>query len=175
MPAAEQRLALLDSIISANKKKPGQYTDATADRFKAALSEAVLISKNEYATAKQVVDATLALKEAQADLVPKSANRLTVKGKTVPLKAASLKKRSAVIKKAKAVTTGKADGKVTYSLKSVTRSSFRKYFKVAKSGSITVKKGLKKGKYILKIKVTASGDADHSKGVKTATVTVKVR
>lgn len=56
-----------------------------------------------------------------------------------------------------------ANGRVTYELAGVTKKKFKKYFKVnAKSGRITVKKGLKKGTYKVKVRVTAAGDANHN-------------
>lgn len=174
-PTVSQRLTLLNAIISARKVSLSKYTSATAKPFQDALKAAIRISKDADATAKEVQDATLALRESHADLALKKANRLTVKGKTAALKAASLKKKSKTIKSAKAVKVIKADGKVSYSLGSVKKAKFKKYFKVAKSGKITVKKGLKKGKYVLNIKVTAAGSADRLKGVKTVKVTVKVK
>ena len=44
-----------------------------------------------------------------------------------------------------------------------------------KTGNITVKKGLKKGKYKVAVNVKASGDANHNGGVRKATVTIKVK
>lgn len=44
-----------------------------------------------------------------------------------------------------------------------------------KTGKVTVKKGLKKGTYKVKVNVTAAGDANHNKVTKPATVTIKVR
>ena len=53
---------------------------------------------------------------------------------------------------------------------------FKKYFKVnKKNGKITVKKGLKKGTYKLKIKVTAAGNANYNAGSKSVTVKIKVK
>ncbi len=43
------------------------------------------------------------------------------------------------------------------------------------SGKVTVKKGLKKGKYKIKVLVTADGDDTYLKGTETKTFTIKVR
>ena len=77
---------------------------------------------------------------------------------------------------AKAVTVSKARGTVKYTLSSVSKAKFKKYFKVnAKTGKITVKKGLKKGTYTVKIKVSAAGNGNYLPGAKTVKVIVKVK
>ena len=58
----------------------------------------------------------------------------------------------------------------------IAEAKFKKYFKVnAKAGKITVKKGLKEGKYTVKIKVSASGDGNYLPAAKTVKVIVNVR
>ena len=44
-----------------------------------------------------------------------------------------------------------------------------------KTGKITVKKGLKKGTYKVKIRVTAKASANYNAGKKTVTVKIKVK
>ncbi len=75
------------------------------------------------------------------------------------------------------MTVTKAQGKVTYklSIAKKNKKNFKKYFKVAKNGKITVKKGLKKGTYKVKIKVTAAGNSKYNKATKTITIKVKVK
>ena len=76
----------------------------------------------------------------------------------------------------KSIKVSKAKGRVTYALKSVSKKKFKKYFKInKKTGKILVKKGLKKGKYKLSIKVRAAGDISYKAAVKTVKVTVKVK
>ncbi|MBQ9015587.1 MAG: hypothetical protein IJ109_05640 [Firmicutes bacterium] len=109
---------------------------------------------------------------------PLKVNPLKVKGRTVRIKAGKLKKtkKKQTISRKKAVTVSKAVGKVTYQLTGVTKSKYKKYFKVnRKNGKITVKKGLKKGTYKLKIRVSAAGNAETRAAAKKATVTVRVR
>ena len=96
----------------------------------------------------------------------KKANTLTAKGRTVRVK----KNKKTVIKKAKAFTIKNAKGKVTFK-----KTKGSKKISVAKSGKITVKKGLKAGTYKVKITVTASGNADYKKGSKTVTVKIVVK
>ena len=45
----------------------------------------------------------------------------------------------------------------------------------SKTGNITVKKGLKKGTYKVKVKVTAAGNTDYKKVTKTVTFKIKVK
>ena len=109
-------------------------------------------------------------------LITPGANPVRAAGKTVSLKAAALKKKAQTVRATKAMTVRSAQGAVTYKLAGVTGSKFKKYFKVAaKTGDITVRKGLKKGTYKVKIKVTAAGNDNYKKGSKTAAVTVKVK
>lgn len=107
----------------------------------------------------------------------KKANTLTVKAKKPTVKFAKLKKKNQTIALKKAMTVSKAQGTVTYKLSSAKKGkkNFKKYFKVAKNGKITVKKGLKKGTYKVKVKVTAAGNTEYNAAVKTVTVTIKVK
>ena len=106
----------------------------------------------------------------------KKANPMKVKAKTAALKYKKLKTRKQTIAAKNAVAVSKAKGKVTYKLVSVTKKSFKKYFTVQKkTGKITVKKGLKKGTYKLKIKVTAAGNSSYKSLSKTVTCKIRVK
>ncbi len=97
----------------------------------------------------------------------KKANTMIVKVKTVKAKA----KKKTVIKKSKAFTIKNAIGKLSFK-----KLSGNKKTAISKAGKITVKKGLKKGKtYKLKIKITASGNANYYAKSKTVTLKVKVK
>lgn len=101
-------------------------------------------------------------------------NTLKASGKTVKVKASKLKKGSVKITRKNAVKVSKAKGKVTYKKVSVNKSS--KKFKVnKKNGAITVKKGLKKGTYKVKIRVKAAGKGDYLAGSKNVTVKIRVK
>ena len=95
-------------------------------------------------------------------------NPMTVKAKTV---SASTKKNT-TIKKAKAFTIKNAKGTVTFK-----KSSGDKKITInKKTGNITVKKGLKKGKtFKFKVKVTAKGNTTYKAKSKTVTVKIKVK
>ena len=92
----------------------------------------------------------------------KADNTLKVKGKTATVKYKTLKKKSQTLKVSKAVKfTKKGQGKLSYQYVSAKKDkkSFKKYFRInEKNGNVTVKKGLKKGTYKVKVKVRAAGN-----------------
>ena len=100
--------------------------------------------------------------------IVKRANTITVKGKSCSAKA----KKNTTIKKAKAFTIKNAKGTVTFKK----ASGDKKITINKKTGNITVKKGLKKGKtYSLKVKVSAAGNTAYKAGSKTVTVKIKIK
>ncbi|MBQ3281147.1 MAG: CotH kinase family protein [Eubacterium sp.] len=115
------------------------------------------------------------------------ANTMKAQGRTVTISRSQVKTRSKSIARSRAIKIKKAQGKVTYALKSVTKAKnrkyiklaakkYRKYFKIAgKSGKITVKKGTPSGTYKLKIQVRAAGDKAYRPKTQTVTVTIKIR
>ena len=69
------------------------------------------------------------------------------------------------------MTISDASGKLSFK-----KSSGNKKIKVdKKTGKITLSKGLKKGTYKVKVKVTAAGDNNHNEGTTTVTFKVKVK
>ena len=99
----------------------------------------------------------------------KKANTLSVKTKTNTLKYNNLKKKNQVIAAKKAFIVSKAQGKVTYK-----KASGNKNFIVNSAGKITVRKGLKKGTYKVKVKVTAAGNTIYKAGAKTVTLAIRI-
>ena len=100
---------------------------------------------------------------------------LIVKAKTAKIKASTLKNKAMTVKKSKALTIKNVKGKLTYSKVSVTKAKYAKKFTVnKKTGNIKVAKGLKKGTYRVKIKVTDAGNKYYAKRTKTATVKIVV-
>ncbi|MCR5542922.1 MAG: S8 family serine peptidase [Eubacterium sp.] len=105
--------------------------------------------------------------------VVKKANPAKITVKKLTVKSSVIKKKKQT---KKAITVKKAQGKVTYKLSGVTKKKFKKYFKVnSKTGKITIRKGLKKGNYKVKVKVTVAGNNNYKKLTKTVTVKVKVK
>ena len=122
----------------------------------------------KFPNGKNLVKA-VTVKEAQPDpSEEKKDNPLYAKGKTVKVKYS--KKKNRTVKRAKAFTVRDAQGAVTFK-----KAKGNKKITVAKNGKITVKKGLKKGTYKIKIKVTAAGNNEYKAATKTVTVTIKVK
>ena len=92
--------------------------------------------------------------------VGKAANTIKVSPTTKKFKVAKLKKKAQSFQ----IKVTQAQGKVTY-------KSINKKVKVTAKGKVTVKKGTKKGNY--KITVTAAGNGNYNKAVKTVIVVVK--
>ena len=100
----------------------------------------------------------------------KAANPMTVKGKTATIKYSAVKKKAQTIAAKNAFTVSKAQGKVTHK-----KSGGNKSITISSAGKFTVKKGLKKGTYPIKVKVSAAGNANYKASSKTVTVKVRVK
>ncbi|MDO4533694.1 MAG: hypothetical protein Q4C36_08230 [Coriobacteriia bacterium] len=103
--------------------------------------------------------------------INKANNPFTVKGKTAKVYYSKLKSRTQTLKVAKVLTLKNAKGTLSYAKK----SGNRKIVINKKTGKVTVKKGLKKGKYKVVVKVKAAGTNNYNpSAMKTATFYVKV-
>jgi len=98
-------------------------------------------------------------------------NTLKAAGKTVKVRYAKVKKSKQVIARKKAIKVAKAKGKVTY----VKIKGMKKITVNKKTGKLTVKKGVRKGSHKIRIRVRAAGKGAYLPGVKTVTVTIKVK
>ena len=99
-----------------------------------------------------------------------SVKNVTPLKKTVKANRKTKKLAKAVTFKLKAKVTGSKDTKVTFKK---TKGSAK--IKVAGGGKVTLAKGLKKGKYTVKVKVTKAGNANYKKAEKTVTLKVTVK
>ena len=98
-------------------------------------------------------------------------NPIKVKGKKLTVKYPKIKKASRKYKAKQYLSIKKAKGRLSF--KKVKGS---KYFKVnKKAGKLTIKKGLKKGSYIIKVKVTAKGNENYLPGSKIVKVKILVK
>ncbi len=102
--------------------------------------------------------------------VNKAANPLSVKAKTAAVKYSAAKKKTQTLAVTKVISiTRKGQGKMTY-----TKASGSKKITIARAnGKVTVKKGIKKGTYKVKVKVKAAGNANY-KASAWKTVTCKI-
>ena len=127
-----------------------------------------------------------AQKETVKKAAKKAANTIKVSGKTIRLSAKKLRKKTCTIRRSKAISVSKARGAVTYQKVRVSRKNKNKQYVSAskyskkirvdkKTGRITVKKGLKKGTYRLKVRVKAAGTRKYKPAKKNVTVTIKVK
>ena len=110
--------------------------------------------------------------------INKAANTFRIGAKTATVKG-STKGRKGKLKKTKTLTVGKVI-KFTnqgQGMKTYVRKSGNARITIAKTtGKVTVKKGLKKGTYKVKVQVRAAGNANYKPSVwKVVTFTVKVR
>lgn len=88
--------------------------------------------------------------------VSKAANPLKVKGKTIKVKANKLKRKTVKLKASKAFKVAKNVSKTKVSYKK-TRGASK--IKVASNGKVTLKKGLKRGTYKVKVKAAQKAGA----------------
>ena len=108
--------------------------------------------------------------------INKAPNLMTVRKKTVKVKASKLRKKKQVIRCSRSMGICTAVGKLDFKLEKVNKKKFKKYFKVnGLNGNITLRRGLPRGTYKLKINVSASGNANYLAASKTVTVTIKVK
>ena len=98
-------------------------------------------------------------------------NTMTVKGKTLKVKAKGKKvKKTKTYKVSKVLKVKKAKGKVTYK-----KLKGNKKITIASNGKVKVKKGLKKGTYKIKVKATAAGTDKYFPITKKVTFKIKVK
>ena len=105
--------------------------------------------------------------------INKATNPLAVKAKTAKVKYSSLKKKAQTLAVSKVVTfSKKGQGTLTYA-----KSSGNKKITInKKTGKVTVKKGLKKGTYKVKMKIKAAGNANYkASSYKTVTFKIQVK
>ena len=105
-------------------------------------------------------------------VIRKAANTLKVKAKTATVKYSKLKKKAQTLKVGKVIRfTDKGQGKLSYK-----KSGGSKKITIdKKTGKVTVKKGLKKGTYKIKVQVNAAGDSNYKARKQTVTITIKIK
>ena len=153
----EKRVAIAELKVAAAEAKA-----ATSDAKVAAVEQELNTVKEELKEAQAKLDAASASGATSA----KQASKMTVKAKTVKAKA----KKKTSLKAKKAFAVQGAAGKVTFK-----KISGNKKIKVSSNGKVTVKKGLKKKTYKVKVQVADAGNAQFAPVSKTVTLKVKVK
>ena len=165
--------------LGAKASAGGKLSYSSSNTKVATVSTAGKVTIKGAGTAKITVNAaaTSNYNKAAAKVVTikvnKAANPLTIKARTATVKYSAVKKRAQTLGVTKVIYfTKKGVGTMTY-----TKVSGNKKITVAKStGKVTVKKGLKKGSYKVKVRVSAGGNANYkASAVKTVTFTVRVK
>ncbi len=104
-------------------------------------------------------------------VIKKATNTLKVKAKKVNVKYSKIKEKSLSLNISKVLSVSKNKGKVTYSkISGNSKITINK-----KTGRITIKKGLTKGLYKVKIKVTATGNSKYKSKTVTKIGKIKVK
>ena len=89
--------------------------------------------------------------------IERADNPMSVRAKRITLKRKKLRKHSVQLKRSKALKISHAKGRVSFD-----KVSGDRHIRIKKkTGKITVKKGIKKGTYIVKMKVIASGTVNY--------------
>lgn len=188
--AAQKKLVKLtsQSITGVSSKYSKKYGDKaftlkakakTAVSYKSSNEKVVTVDKNGKVTvkgagtAKITVTAKKSTKYCEvsktiAITVAKASPTVKTKVGTKTYKYATLKKKAQVFTLGASVNS-----KGTLSYKKLSGSSAIKID--AKTGKLTVKKGLKKGTYKVKVQIKAAARGNYNAGSKTVTVTVKVK
>ena len=103
--------------------------------------------------------------------LPKLKNPMTVGAKTAAVKYSKLKKKNQILTVSKVLKIKNAKGTIRFKkLKGNSKITVN-----TATGKVTVKKGLKKGKYNIKVKVTDSGNDSYKEGAKTVTFRIWVK
>ncbi len=177
------KLTKTEYTYNGKPKTPGVIVVRDGKTLKAGTDYTVSYRNNKNAgTAKAVITGTGLYGDGwELDFViKKAANPLEISSKTATVKYSKLKKKNQTLKVSKVIKfTKNGQGTMKYKLYSAKKGkkSFKKYFKVASgSGKVTVKKGLTKGTYKVKVKVKASGNSNYeASDQKTVTFKVKVK
>ncbi len=101
----------------------------------------------------------------------KAKNTMKAGGKTATVSAAKLKKKAQTLKRTAVLKISKKKGALTF----VKKSGNKKIRIAKKTGKVTVKKGLKKGTYTVKVRVRAAGTKNYKALTKTVPFRIRVR
>ncbi|MBQ9062154.1 MAG: cadherin repeat domain-containing protein [Eubacterium sp.] len=156
--------------------KPGTDYTVTYENNKEVGTAAVIIIGKGNLTG--TIKKTFKINKAEKpSTITRTDNLLKISSKKVTVKYNKLKGKNQKLAVSKLIKfKNKGQGTLKYKLASVSKAKFKKYFKVnSKTGKLTIKKGLKKGTYKVKIKVSAAGDVNYKPLTKSVTVKIMVK
>jgi len=137
-------------------KKGTDYTLSYKDNKNAGKATVIITGKGKYGSSV-----------SKKFVIGKADNPMTVRTGTP----SAYSSKKTTIRKAKAFTVRKAQGKVTFR-----KTSGNSRITVDSNGNVTVKKGLKKDTaYFVKVKVSAAGSANYKAGSKTVTLRIMIK
>ena len=116
------------------------------------------------------INGYVGMQDIEFKIVPAS-NSITKYMSKKTLKYKTLKKKTLTFKIA---AVDKFKAKKTYKLTKVPKKA-KKYIKVSKAGKVTVKKGIKKGTYKIKVRITAPATKNYKALKVTKQITIKVK
>jgi len=153
-----------DGLISVDKKTGNLTLAKSLKPYTYEVGVLICAAGNgNYSPAKEYVNVTVKVSKAE--------NTLSATGKKATVSAAKLKKASVNVSRSRAIKVSNAKGALSYAKV----SGNKKIAVDAKTGKLTVAKGLKKGSYKVKVKVTAKGNSYYKSTQKTVTATVWVK
>ena len=164
---------LSDKAFSLNAKANGKLT------YKSSNTKVAAVDSKGKVTLKGVGTATITVSAAATGNYKAASTKVTIKvAKGTPaikvkttsrtLKVAAVKKKAQKITLGASVNSkGKLSFKKTSGNKAITVNT--------KTGALTVKKGLKKGTYKVKVQITSKATGSYNAGKKTVTVTVRIK
>jgi|GEM_PF-6094401 len=158
---AAQKPAPTVTYGSTTLKAGTDYTVAYSNNTNVGTAKVTITGTGKYAGTK-----TVTFK------IVKAANPIKLTAKTATVKYAALSKKNQVVKQTAVCTVSGAQGKLSYNkVKGNKKITINK-----KTGKVTVKKGLKRGTYKVKMKVKAAGNANYKASAwKTVTFKIKIK
>lgn len=105
--------------------------------------------------------------------IVKAANPAVIESRTLDVDVAKVRKKGQVARAPLAFGVANAQGKVTYKVVKVDKRA-KKKVSVSKAGKVRVRKGLKAGRYRVKVRVAVAGTKGYLPAKKTITLTVRV-
>lgn len=165
VPLDEMRQTYLNNLylyVDVMKKLDGEVSGIVFDKGKFNINSTLTLY---WDTLKKISDDT---GDTEKPVVKKQTPTIKIKVSSKTISAASLKKKS------QSFTLGiTVNSKGTLSYKKTSGNSGISVN--SKTGKVTVKKGLKKGTYKIKVQVKAAAKGNYKAGTNTVTVTVKVK